>query len=126
MESKQSHGDYGEISLDLRLSIGREEEAPYACSYCNRRFFSKLPPHGCGLITLDLRLSIGREEDAAYACSCCNGKFLSKQPLGSHQNTHELEGTAGTRKRRLDWAGAWDHDGEIAAAAPEVDLSLKL
>jgi hypothetical protein len=66
------------------------------------------------------------EEDAAYACSCCNGKFLSKQPLGSHQNTHELEGTAGTRKRRLDWAGAWDHDGEIAAAAPEVDLSLKL
>jgi hypothetical protein len=34
MESKQAHHNYGMISLDLRLRIGREEEAPYACSYC--------------------------------------------------------------------------------------------
>jgi hypothetical protein len=105
-----AHHNYGMISLDLRLRIGREEEAPYACSYCNRRFFSKLPRHGYGVITLDLRLSIGGEEDAACACSCCNRKFLGKQPLGGHQNVRELEGTAGTRKHRRSWTWAWGHD----------------
>jgi hypothetical protein len=97
-----------------------------ANSYCNRRFFSKLPRHSYGVITLDLRLTIGGEEDAACACSCCNRKFFGKQSLGGHQNAHELESAAGTRKRRRSWTWACGHDDGMAAGAPEVDLSLRL
>ncbi|KAM0895459.1 hypothetical protein ACQ4PT_023824 [Festuca glaucescens] len=126
MESTAAHHDGG-ISLDLRLQTPSPPAADIDCR---------------------IAVAIAREE-ASFTCDYCN---FSRKALGGHQNAHRQRRDAAATpavappvvahwlhaRRKHLWraylasaavTSAWhtrDHDDGEAAAALELDLSLKL
>ncbi|KAM0895458.1 hypothetical protein ACQ4PT_023823 [Festuca glaucescens] len=129
MESRAVHHHDGAISLDLHLqtpslpvadiAVARDE-ASFACDYCDRRFFSRKALGGHQNTHRLGRAFVRRDVAATPAVA---------PPVVAHwlHARHEQVWRAYLASAAV--TSAWhtrDHDDGEAAAAPELDLSLKL
>jgi hypothetical protein len=150
MESKAAHYDCGVIGLDLNLEpwsslprlvitlgdgdrIGpypdREEtQASYACSYCDRMFFSKQALGGHqNAHRLERDASKRKRRRRRQVTPSSSSPEPAPAVHWLHAGDVELwEAYDPTSAPVVDWTLTWVHDNGEAAAAPELDLSLKL